>query len=765
MSLAAFILFVWSCAVAVFPTLQNEMADLHTPKKQDLYVLTFLPYPQPDLPKPQYDEGPTLYLAIEVAAEILNNRTDILKGYRINLLQANSGCSSSQSLYSLIAEGLFHRKSGCQHPIVGAVGPVCSLASTHVGNLAGRRDISLITITLSGAESLDNRDLYPNTFSTFESVKSIVDAMTDLIKHNRWENIGLFIDETRLYYTSMAKLLNNPVNLNLSQVDVSGDNFGPFKDIQNRFRIIILLVDLDLLHKLLCIAFTENFIYPFYQFILVLFSMEDIKSDVNFYSHRWYNCTKDQLNEILEGSIVFSYQLERTDKNFTTSSNISLSEFDDMYERKVEMKNLAVSKDEKIGKSIYAEIAFDAMWSLGLALNASMKTIDLSTYGYGQPNITEQIKSELYSLDFDGLSGKIRFDPDTGRVKHNVCIFVVQKKAKLEKLLCYSENSSQLMSIDRKYFISDQFGEAINTIPKPVVYSLMFTIIPIGFLIPLLLNILTCVYRNMESVKASSIKLNQIAYVSSYLFVIALLLSILEHGYSDVIHPMTLCLLQEFSDYLISIALTLLLGAVFMRTWRLYRIFIHFANPGNLISNWILITGVIIMTVVDIALTVPAFFFDRYQPKFIFLSYSINATDLIKNVKLKCEREVAIPWFLSSLIVSIFLLIGTSILAVLTRKIPQKNFKTQCILYQSYSLTGIISLALGLYIILESDNDNLIYTLRFCILCVLLLCLIFIPSSMLFCPPLIPVLSSKVCSNRPKGNPGRRCSNKQTLIS
>ena len=100
------------------------------------YILSLLPYPD-DNPalQPSWDEGPTLFLAEQLAVEHINNRHDILQDYHLELVQGDSGCNiKSKAILAFVEHVL---ASGKQ--IVGIVGPGCSTSTAIVSPLEWTR--------------------------------------------------------------------------------------------------------------------------------------------------------------------------------------------------------------------------------------------------------------------------------------------------------------------------------------------------------------------------------------------------------------------------------------------------------------------------------------------------------------------------------------------------------------------------------------------------------------------------------------------------
>ena len=317
---------------------------------------------------------------------------------------------------------------------------------------------------------------------------------------------------------------------------------------------------------------------------------------------RLYNCSREQVREILNGSIFINQQLHRPDTHTVTSSGISLEMFNELYESRTGSQQV---RDVK--PSIYGALFYDAVWSLVLALNAT--DTDLGSYGYGQPNITNLIAMELTSSTFEGLSGKVQFNRTTGHVDQNAQFFVITADDVIPYSY-YNEESNNITlydppQVNGSVFIKDTFDKEVLTAPKPLVYFILLLLL-FGFLLTLALNVATCAYRKVGSVKASSTKLSQVAFTGCYFQALSLLFAVLIYGFIDMINRDAVCILQQLLDITLSVGLTVLLGAICVRIWRLYRIFNHYNNPGKLLSDQYLILGTIILVVIDLALTVPA---------------------------------------------------------------------------------------------------------------------------------------------------------------
>ena len=714
-----------SISMVLLAILQLSAAE--TQELEKLNVLLLVPEPHPELPlpyQPSYSEGQVLYITAKIAAGIINNSSTILQGYHLNLLQEDSGCNLLFRALKAIAVSIHEVES-----IVGVVGPICSMSALSTSALSGRDEISLINIHLAGTDLLNDRNMFPYAFSLLDSVELLAKAMVFVMERANWTQVAVFYDTSRTYFTALINALepmlskNDTLVIGISAIDVS-----PIHSIRNKYRVVYLLVDEDLLNRILCIAHVHGYSSPTYQYVLGLDQHLEAIDSIAFES---FNCTRDQMRTILNGSIQIDYQVERSDNNTVTASGISLNTFHEMYRQRLNRSDVDIN----------AVLLFDAIWSFALAMDAAMNFTNLSSYSFGQKKVTNLIREQLFTLDFEGLSGKIQFNRTTGRVRQNASIFLINEGS-VTKLGYYNRETNQLPAGD--IYIRDVFNIVIKTVPKPLVYVIL-VVTTLSFLLTLLLNILTCAYRNTPSVKASSVRLGQVVFVGCYVNALSLILALLTYGFSDEINELVLCNFQHLLDFTVSVGLTVIFGAICVRLWRLYRIFSHYKNPGN-VSDRFLLLIVVATVAIDLVFTLPAFFLDQYEPVTRDLDIS-NSADT-RYVVLMCERNYFYPWLVGGLLVSAILLTCIIILAILTRKIPQKNFKTNLVLYLCYILVGIIPFLLGLYYVFSSLKGYTSLVLRFCTVCAFLLCHILLPCVFLILPPLFPLK----CLHQGQGN-------------
>ena len=97
--------------------------------------------------------------------EQANRREDILEGYNVELIKADSGCNiNSKALMAFVSNVLHSGKN-----VTGIVGPGCSTSAMTVSPLNGQDSISLVNVHIAGSHLLTNRAEYPNSFGTLDS--------------------------------------------------------------------------------------------------------------------------------------------------------------------------------------------------------------------------------------------------------------------------------------------------------------------------------------------------------------------------------------------------------------------------------------------------------------------------------------------------------------------------------------------------------------------------------------------------------------------
>ena len=740
----------------------NSSMEMRKTKK-NLVILSLLPYPDTGIFQPSWDEGPTLTLAAELAIEHINANPNILPNFNLTIVQADSGCNIKSKAYlALIRDNLM---SG--EPVVGMIGPGCSVSASIIGELSGKDQLSLVNVHIAGSLLLANRNKYPFSFGTLDSTEVFVETLIELIKRNKWNHVSALYDESRLYYYSTIQVMENQTKDNPDSnyfYSAVYNTYIPLNIIQNNYKVILLFVGPDFLSKILCLAWKYRMVYPVYQFVIVSRVVEEIKA-VNFtYNNELVTCNSVNIHQMITNMLIIHYQLKPFNVSMATDSGLCYEEFIETYHHAVLNSSLNPRKEwenyTSIEPSFWASSYFDAVWSLALALNNSMDSVNLSAYRFGHLSDAEILRKKLLELNYMGVSGHITFDNTTGYVQRNVEIYQISPLGEMREIGYYSRINESIYLTDTARFINGEFNHLVRilTAPKSLA-AIMLALTIIGLLLVLLLQILTIIYRTSKSIKASSPKLTQFAFIGCYTLGLGSILNACVETFTDQIAHSTICMLWHVINIASAIGTTLIFGTVCMRTWRLYRIFVHYKNPGRFLSEKILIVLVIMMVGINIIISIAWSLNDPFVPlsKLHKRSYEeVKTNNVTTNIRIvdemiySCQQERNfLLWCFSLMFFNVILVGGTVILAFLTRNIPHKDFKTRGIMSLSYILTGILGLGFALYTVLLLQLNTHATTLRLVTAGILFNIYIYLSCVLLFLPPLYPQFKLRITKMLP----------------
>ena len=133
-----------------------------------------------------FDDGHDIAPAAYLAVEQINNRSDLLTDYHVELLHLDGGCDVTERT----VVGINNLACSCK-PIVGIVGPSCGTSALPVGEFTGRDQFSMATIHYGERNILGSRKIFPFAFGILGANIINIQAFTDLILWNNWTRIVL----------------------------------------------------------------------------------------------------------------------------------------------------------------------------------------------------------------------------------------------------------------------------------------------------------------------------------------------------------------------------------------------------------------------------------------------------------------------------------------------------------------------------------------------------------------------------------------------
>ena len=92
-----------------------------------------------------FDDGHDIAPAVYLAVKQVNNQTDLLKDYNIEILRLDGGCDAT----TRTVIGANELICSCKK-LVGIIGPSCKLSSKTVSHIINQKTFSMITISTMG---------------------------------------------------------------------------------------------------------------------------------------------------------------------------------------------------------------------------------------------------------------------------------------------------------------------------------------------------------------------------------------------------------------------------------------------------------------------------------------------------------------------------------------------------------------------------------------------------------------------------------------
>ena len=681
--------------------------------------------------QPKYADGPMIQPAAELAVDHINQKEDLLAGYSVNMTVANSACNLWEYTTRNFVSAFFH--SGVRY--AGIVGPTCSESVEFVSSITGHEDIAILNFHIANSQRLTDRNRYRYTYSMVNAMSSLVVLVVHLMRENKWNSVAILYEQDTIVFLNAYDLLVE----NLHHVYPEGhisfsapitENSLPLSPIiQQHLRVTIVLSSQHLAHKIVCFIHRcyPQLTFPTYQFVLVG-NFSEFHYPVNLTAnHHQYECSVKEITQVMEGYLLISFSEDTNSPEY---------------------KTYLLEYEERVNGSkpiYYADFFYDGVWSLALALNNSIPRLneiglDLVDYTYGHREATDIIREEVLKLSFDGVSRHISYKKDTGFTNAFVLLQQVLNNANV-KVGHYDEEEEIFMLLENGRFIEASFEET-ELLVHPALATLVLLLLAVMLVLIFSTHILTLVFYKFPTVKASSYRLGQLAFIGCYLIALcSLCFTVQKVAPTTSISTTSLCMIEAWS---LPLGLTLILGTVTTKTWRLYRLFVHRWKPGKFLHDWVLITVVVVLAAVDVILCSCW----AANSDFVVVRHERSPVNNNIQVRAECSSENFLAWFGALTLYQGLIMASALVLALLTRNIRRKSFRTKSVTFLVYSITITILLGFPLYIILNVtlmtgvDVEYVVLSVTY--LTLICLCFVF-----LFFPPILSLLRVKYIHKTP----------------
>ncbi|XP_025098722.1 gamma-aminobutyric acid type B receptor subunit 2-like isoform X2 [Pomacea canaliculata] len=332
------------------------------------------------------------------------------------------------------------------------------------------------------------------------------------------------------------------------------------------------------------------------------------------YGSKWYEindtkCTASQMLQVIDGYFTIA------PSHYHGNDTVSKMSISDVYCRYKTLRNQSCDphyKDNSVDDLQglhYMPLAYDAMWAVALALHKTLTDLKASGSGglenftYNNTKLAEKIYENMQNVSFKGISGDIAFSPKGERVA-TVSVFQFQQNSGGQFVAIGRQKRSDMEIEWNNTRVYWPKGKPVSVrptkkrlIPLPKEkYIVMCSLAALGMLTSAIFLTFNIAYRNVRMIKMSSPMINN-------LIVIGCLFS-----YSSIfIEDVFLSGLSVYCYaklYVTILGFYTAFGALFSKTWRVYKIMSDLSFNGQDLQDRHLFLRVAVLVIFNLLLLV-----------------------------------------------------------------------------------------------------------------------------------------------------------------
>ena len=687
--------------------------------------------------------GPDLLAAARVAVAEVNNNTNVLPGYKLEVIEARQEpCGAAVNNVGVTSIVRYATTS----PLAGIVGLFCSSSTGPLSQLIGRDGMDLISLTIANSPIFnDDISLYKHVWFFLGSGSMYAELMTAILDQFNWKRIAIVTEVENNYYFGISDDMINEINKYPDkQLVLKGDVLGlgdyEYDEIIDNIKVkgvfvIFVTMSYPMTAKLLCLAAKNNMVWPNYAWLLIeKNSLPQIVSESN--------CREEEILTGLKGALLLSYKLVPDDPSSTLlSSNKTYQDYLDRFSHThetVKMEYPQITTAD--GDFRWGALAYDQIWAYSIALHhalpeLSQMNVSIEEYGIGQPDVTRVIEDQLAKLDVEGTASRIKFN-EYRQVSTDIKILQIR-------------NCTEILVGIYNSFSPDDFNITLTEDPPedsvtpelvvlPLSVAVVIFIASTGLLMFVTLNLLSMLcLRNTRVVRATSIFLSTLMFVGCYLECLSTIIIITTAVVHSPEYASLMTILCNVSFVTGLMGVYLIVFTMVLRLARTFRIFNHFGKLGLLWSDKSLFVIIVLFSNIPTFLVIISVFTDQltYTTDIVYNQdqFPITATQ-----RGWCSFKYEFVWMILAYCPVVIAIAVLLFLAIQTRSIKRKDFKdTKKINIFIFTVTSSIPLIFLVYQMLRALH---LYIYSDLILGIGYLEICFLCQTILFVPKLCPVL-------------------------
>ncbi|XP_033752065.1 LOW QUALITY PROTEIN: gamma-aminobutyric acid type B receptor subunit 2-like [Pecten maximus] len=520
--------------------------------------------------------------AVQLALDMVNNDTTILKDYILRMTSNDTECDMAK------ATKIFFDMMDENTTKVMLFGDACSNVTGPMAQISKWWNMWQLSYADTDPK-LSDRSTYSNFFRTVPSDTDFNPAMIAILRYFNWTRVGTIFQDPSTgsdrYGIAHSRLIELLDDAGIDVVKVESFLAEPDTAVTHLkahdARVIVGFFDHEMARKVFCSARKRGMYGQKYQWII----MGD-------YPPNWWrsnhtdDCSNKEMEVAIEGYLS-SEVLPLSSSDEVTISGLTAYEYFQLYNTS---RGLEFSK--------YHGYAFDGIWVIAKAMDQILRHTDPTSIKEetfrGPP-----VASALNETNFMGVTGRVQFD-GADRIGH--VLLLQYQGGVMVKIGEYKRANDDLMLLDTIRWQGNGPPRDRNLRRWEVqrvsvaAYSVICFLAGIGIVMATVFLIFNIIFRNHGYIKMSSPYMNNVIIVGCILCYLSVFLLGTDSGVVPTHIVKYVCVAQS---WVLSIGFSLAFGAMFSKTWRVHAIFTNIKLNKKIIKDYKLFIMVCVLVLID----------------------------------------------------------------------------------------------------------------------------------------------------------------------
>ncbi|XP_071477852.1 gamma-aminobutyric acid type B receptor subunit 2-like [Diadema antillarum] len=602
-------------------------------RKTPIYIGAFFPF-----------EGEEAFAdlpdTVQTAIDHVNELPGFLDNYQLRMRwnwTNGSPAAALQILNDFVTTG---------PPIVMVWGPFLSGVATVLNEVVPQ--YNLVQVTMASSSTLKDRAHYPLTVQTTVDEDVYNPARVAFVRAMGWKRVAAIFEDTEYFRenTKQLTLLLHQADITVLATEAVTELDSVDVQIESLKRHDARIIFAGFLPNEAAVIFCKAF-------RLNLYGPKIVWIVPGWYHEDWWKvtdpevipCSSEDLKEVLQYHIGFD-----GDQLVPAVDLINFNGLKPLPHHLEYLQTVRAMKDN--GRVIYA---YDSLITLALILNASVVELEqrdarrpgddeglgsrnlLEDFSYDDAAMSEILLKNAHKVSFTGLTDKVEIAEEGVR---NSLIYVEQFVGNTTmRVKAYSHWEGSLTPLENRSLrwaggYTPVDGVTVRMVPETVsttVRYVFYALSGCGAVLALLFLSLNIHFREYRSIKISSPTLNNLIIVGCLILYSSVIIPGLDSTSFDDRRLIVLC---NVHTGLISIGISLALGSLFGKTYRIHAIFTKAVKKLQKIDlpDSKLITCVCSLVLADLAILTMRVFLDEFYVSSHALEPKLDETDPEKEI-------------------------------------------------------------------------------------------------------------------------------------